>query len=335
MNRLHTLIALTLVCACSVSNAQNAKKAFMNPKNAGIDFDIQGEYLGTVGDSMKVGVQLIARGDGKFDSVGYIGGLPGNGWDQEGSQKIPGTGELKDGVCIVKPTTPDGAAATGYGEIKDGVFNLYDAKNQRVAELAKVVRKSPTLMAKAPEGSVVLFDGTSADQWKNGRLSDNKLLMEGCTSKPTFGSYKMHLEFQLSFMPWATGQGRANSGCYNQGRYEVQILDSFGLSGENNECGGLYSIAKPKVNMCFPPLSWQTYDIEFQAAEFDATGTKVSDAWITVRHNDVVIHEKQKLPKRTTASPVKEGPEAGPIFLQNHGNPIRFRNIWVQPIDAK
>lgn len=335
MNRFHTLIALTLVCACSVSNAQDAKKAFMNPKNAGIDFDIQGEYLGTVGDSIKVGVQLIARGDGKFDSVGYIGGLPGNGWDQEGSQKIPGTGELKDGVCIVKPTTPDGAAATGYGEIKDGVFNLYDAKNQRVAELAKVVRKSPTLMAKAPEDSVVLFDGTSVDQWKNGRLSDDKLLMEGCTSKPTFGCYKMHLEFQLSFMPWATGQGRANSGCYNQGRYEVQILDSFGLSGENNECGGLYSIAKPKVNMCFPPLSWQTYDIEFQAAEFDATGTKVSDAWITVRHNDVIIHEKQKLPKRTTASPVKEGPEAGPIFLQNHGNPIRFRNIWVQPIDAK
>lgn len=334
MNRFRSLFVLSLVFACSVTSAQDRKKAFLNPKDAGVDFEIQGEYSGTVGDGVKVGIQVIARGDGKFDSVGYIGGLPGDGWNQEQSAKIPGTGELKDGVCILKANESDNGDATGYGEIRNGVFSLYDANDQRVAELQKVLRKSPTLKAKAPDGAVVLFDGNSADQWKNGRLSDDKLLMEGCTSKATFGSYKLHLEFALSFMPWATGQGRANSGCYNQGRYEVQILDSFGLSGENNECGGLYTIAKPKVNMCFPPLSWQTYDIDFHAAEYDNDGKKLSAPWITVRHNGVVIHDKQTLPNRTTASPMKEGPEAGPIFLQNHGNPIRFRNIWVLPIDA-
>jgi hypothetical protein len=139
----------------------------------------------------------------------------------------------------------------------------------------------------------------------------------------------MHLEFLLSYMPSARGQGRANSGCYAQGRYEVQILDSFGLTGEHNECGGIYSIKKPDVNMCFPPLSWQTYDIDFTAAKFDDAGKKTADAKMTVRHNGVVIHDNVSAPKTTTAAPLGEGKEPGPIYLQDHGNPIRFRNIWI------
>ena len=142
----------------------------------------------------------------------------------------------------------------------------------------------------------------------------------------------MHVEFLLSYMPNARGQARSNSGCYLQGRYEVQMLDSFGLSGEHNECGGIYTIAKPKVNMCYPPLSWQTYDIEYHAAKFEAAGTKQSDAWMTVKHNGVLIHDKVKLPHGTTAAPVAEGPEPGPLHLQDHGNPVRYRNIWFLPI---
>ena len=131
-------------------------------------------------------------------------------------------------------------------------------------------------------------------------------------------------------MPNERGQGRANSGFYSQGRYEVQILDSFGLTGENNECGGIYSIKKPDVNMCFPPLTWQTYDVDFTAAKYDASGKKTADARITVKQNGVVIHDNVALPKATPAAPVAEGPEPGPIYLQDHGNPIRFRNIWVE-----
>ena len=82
------------------------------------------------------------------------------------------------------------------------------------------------------------------------------------------------------------------------------------------------------MNLCFPPLSWQTYDIDFTAAKYDAAGQKTADAKITVRHNGVVIHKEVPLPKTTTAAPVKDGPEPGPIYLQDHGNPIRFRNIW-------
>jgi hypothetical protein len=106
------------------------------------------------------------------------------------------------------------------------------------------------------------------------------------------------------------------------------VLDSFGLRGENNECGGFYTKARPAVNMCFPPLSWQTYDVEFAAAKYDAAGKKIKNAVATVRHNGVVIHESYELPGATGGG-IEEGPQAGPITLQGHGNPVFFRNIWI------
>ena len=303
------------------------KKIFLNSDEAGLDFKIQGEYTGNVGGEVGLGVQIVADGAGRFRTFSFVGGLPGDGW--EGEERRQGKGEIKDGIAVFDTPGLDGGRATWADE----KITVYDADDNNIGTLRKVHRKSATLGKEAPEGAVVLFDGSTPDNFKGGRMTDDKLLMEGVTSKATFGSYKLHLEFQLSFMPFARGQGRANSGCYHQGRYEVQILDSFGLDGKNNECGGIYSIAPPKLNMCFPPLSWQTYDVEFHAAEFDGD-KKTKNAWVTVKHNNVVIHEQQELGHRTTASPLTEGPEDGPIHLQNHGNPIRFRNIWVLPIDG-
>ena len=190
---------------------------------------------------------------------------------------------------------------------------------------------------KPPKDAIVLFDGTNIDAWDNA-VKKGKLLAfaprskvkSGTTSKQKFGSHKLHIEFRLPYMPESNGQGRGNSGLYLQGRYEVQMLDSFGLEGKDNECGGIYSISKPKLNMCYPPLTWQTYDVEFKAAEY-ADGKVVKNPSITVKHNGVVIHEDLELPKSTTASPMKPGPEDGPIYLQDHGNPVRYRNIWVVP----
>jgi len=214
------------------------------------------------------------------------------------------------------------------GTVKDGQI-VVKAGEKTIATLKKVERKSPTLGAKPPAGAMVLFDGTTAEKFKGGRMTEDGLLMEGADSQQKFQSFTIHLEFRLPFQPYDRGQGRGNSGFYAQGRYEVQLLDSFGLRGEDNECGGIYKVARPEVNMCYPPLSWQTYDVQFTAAEFKE-GKKVKNARVTVRHNGVVIHKDREIPHTTVGAIVKdEGPEPGPIYLQNHGNPVRFRNIWV------
>ena len=125
----------------------------------------------------------------------------------------------------------------------------------------------------------------------------------------------------------ASGQARGNSGVYVQSRYEVQVLDSFALEGENNECGGIYKVARPSVKMCLPPLSWQTYDVSFTAAKFDKAGKKLAPAVTTIRHNGVVIHDKLTL--KLTAGGGRNDEKPGALYLQNHGDPVRFRNIWV------
>lgn len=131
-------------------------------------------------------------------------------------------------------------------------------------------------------------------------------------------------------MPKETGQARGNSGVYLQDRYELQVLDSFGLKGVDNECGGIYKEASPKVNMCFPPMAWQTYDIDFTAPEFDAAGKKTKPAKVTIKHNGVVIHDGLELKSNTPGGFFKtEVPEPGSLYLQNHGDPVVFNNIWI------
>ena len=204
---------------------------------------------------------------------------------------------------------------------------------QAVGVLKKVTRKSPTLGNKPPAGALVLFDGTSVDAFENGQLVDGKYLAaSNVSTKKKFGDHSIHIEFRTPFMPTSTGQGRGNSGVYIQGRYEMQVLDSFGLEGKNNECGGIYSVSKPRLNMCLPPLAWQTYDVDFTAAKFDAAGKRIAWPRITVKLNGDSVHKDLELAKDfTTAAPINNSltnPE-GPIYIQNHGNPVVFRNIWV------
>ncbi len=203
--------------------------------------------------------------------------------------------------------------------------------------LEKVELESPTLGAKPPANAVVLFDGSDLDAWRptpdhieNGAM--RIVSSRSFVSKQEFGDHKLHLEFRTPLEPEARGQGRGNSGVYLQGRYEVQVLDSFGDEPRDNLCGGIYEIATPLVNVCLPPTVWQTYDITFQAPRFNKNGKKTKDAEITVLQNGILIHDTVKIPRTTNGGITDEEGEVGPLFLQDHGNRVQFRNIWIEPL---
>ncbi|MGD9644188.1 MAG: DUF1080 domain-containing protein [Pirellulales bacterium] len=319
-----------VICGLSLSTyvamaEDSAEKpaAITDASKAGPDYAVQGEYIGefNLGDGVdnKFGLQVISLGDGKYQGVAYFGGLPGDGWD--GFSKLPPTeGETAEGVVKL-------IAAEGSAEIKEGVVTIKTNDEQELGTMKKVDRKSPTEGEAPPEGAIVLFDGSSADAFDGGQLVESNLLAGGCKSKQKFKDFTLHLEFRTPYMPTAKGQGRGNSGVYLQNRYEVQVLDSFGLEGEDNECGAIYSKKAPRENMCYPPLCWQTYDIEFTAPKYEGDN-KVKNAMVTVKHNGVVIHENVEI-DGPTAGGAPESDEAGPIQLQDHGNPVVFRNIWI------
>lgn len=299
---------------------------YVDPAKTDGDFAYQGEYSGTLnglGGGLKIGVQVIALGQGRFKTIGCIGGLPGDGFFGE---RHEGEGKLVNGAIVISTAEAESTISNGELSVKVGGGDA--------GTLKKIERKSPTLGEKPPADAIVLFDGSSVDAFEGGKITEDGLLAQGCSSKAKFGDHKVHLEFRTPYQPEDSEQGRGNSGVYLQGRYEVQILDSFGLAGKHNECGGIYSIRDCDVNMCFPPLTWQTYDIEFRAARYGADGALVSKPRITVLHNGVKIHDNVELPadRNTTAAPVAPGPEPGPLYLQDHGNPVRFRNIWVLPL---
>ncbi len=205
-----------------------------------------------------------------------------------------------------------------------------------------------------PSGAVVLFDGKSLDNWTklDGKSPAAWKLVDGgaaqvngtgniITKEKFDGRFKLHVEFRVPYMPQAKGQARGNSGVYVQGRYEVQVLDSYGLDSKDNDCGAVYEVSKPLVNACKAPTVWQSYDIEFTAPKCE--GGKITEpAHMTVYQNGVKIQDdtrlvrknkegKEEVVKFTRAGMETDPCQPGPIMLQDHGNPVQFRNVWLLP----
>jgi hypothetical protein len=193
-----------------------------------------------------------------------------------------------------------------------------------------------------PPDAVVLFDGSNTDAWMGpdggaaGWAVDAGVLQVvpfagDLRTHETYDDVRLHLEFQVPATPTSEAhEDRGNSGVYLQGRYEVQILDSFGLDAGSVDCGAVYGVNPPAVNEAFPPGIWQSYDIVFRAPTWDG-GTKAAPARMTVVWNGSVVQQQTEVPGPTKFGD-PEAPGPGPIRLQDHWNKVRYRNIWLQSL---
>jgi hypothetical protein len=202
---------------------------------------------------------------------------------------------------------------------------------------------NPGALGGPPSDAIVLFDGKDLAKWRGERSAEPKWrLAEGCVettatggmfTREEFGDCQLHVEWASPSVVKGEGQGRGNSGVYLQGRYEIQVLDSYeSKTYPNGQAGAFYGHSAPLVNACRKPGEWQAYDIIFHAPKLQADG-KVQPGSFTVLHNGVLIQDHIPVDgDPTTAAPLKGLVEKGPLFLQDHGNPVRYRNVWIRPL---
>lgn len=213
------------------------------------------------------------------------------------------------------------------------------------AELPEPRAVAPGEGGSPPSDAVVLFDGQELGRWRDAqggparwKVADGFAEVNGTGnvfSRDEFGDCQLHLEWAAPAPPKGDGQGRGNSGVYFQGRYEIQILDSYqSRTYPDGQAGAFYGNAAPLVNASRKPGEWQTYDIIFRAPKLADGGQEVAPGSLTVFHNGVLIQDHVPVRSPTTAAAFGAVARSGkgPLMLQDHGNPVRYRNIWLRPL---
>ncbi len=351
-------VVLALLCALAAGWAA-----------ADDDDFVMGNYAGEFvkgWDARSVRAQVVTLPMSRYKAVIYVGApdapaselpplvgsaRPGETRIEVLGRRKPGTGRKEDfggnevkakraAVIELEGEVTLDQAYDFVGQITNETFEgAFVGTDGAEFKLKRVQYESPTLGNPAPDGSVVLLAGKNLDAWNvqpHWQLQGDgsmRTVGSSITSKEEFGDVLYHVEFLCPFMPNDTGQARGNSGVYVAGRYEVQVLDSFTDEPKDNLCGGIYQKATPVLNACLPPLSWQTYDITFKAPRFDANGKKTGNAVITVVQNGVTIHDNVTLPDVTPGGVSGEEAAQGVLMLQDHGDAVRYRNVWVKPLD--
>jgi len=209
---------------------------------------------------------------------------------------------------------------------------------------AKVI--TPGKAQAPPSDAIVLFDGSNLDQWQatdstaaKWALADNAMTVVpksgGISTKQSFGDCQLHIEWRSPVVVKGEGQLRGNSGVFLQSRYEVQILDNYqNKTYSNGQAGSVYKQYIPLVNACRPPGEWQTYDIIFKAPRFNADGIKVASGSLTVLHNGVLVQNHIEIMGTTEyiGLPKNKAHGKAPLFLQDHGDLVSYRNIWIREL---
>jgi hypothetical protein len=328
-----------LVAWLLLSGAATAqqKKPAPDPTKVDADFAVQGEYVGAIsedGKMQKYGVRIgITQNIGEFKAIAYRGGLPGAGWDKKFSDEknkrlTEWTGQTKDG------STAFPKFLRGRAVVRDGVMTVVTPGGDTIGELKRVSRQSPTLGAKPPEKAIVLFDGSGLGHFvaPRAKMTDDKLLMVGARTKRSFTDFRLHLEFRVPYL-----RSPGHSAVFLQNSYHLAVAGrSFG-SGAHSDlgCGGIRWVRAPDENMCLPPLTWQTFDVDYSAARFGVDGKIVQKPIVTVHHNGIVIHDRVELPDMP---PFYRGggtdplsPQGGPLQFQSHADDKHYvyRNIWI------
>ncbi|WP_435010724.1 3-keto-disaccharide hydrolase [Tundrisphaera lichenicola] len=233
-----------------------------------------------------------------------------------------------------------------------GKWHVHDGDRPQPPIVTPGTPSTQEAPGKAPSDAVVLFDGKDLSKWQiNGKepgwkVEDGAMIVPPggtpnggtITSKDEFGDAQIHVEFATPDPPKGTDQGRGNSGVLIMGRYEVQVLDSFeNITYADGGASAVYGQHPPQVNASLPPGQWQTYDIFFTAPKFKEDGSVETPAYITALHNGVLVQNHVELlgpmTFRALAKYSPHGPK-GPLAFQDHGNPVKYRNIWVREIKA-
>ena len=325
-NKISLFGALMCLGGLAAVDSRAQSNEFMPPDNPPpADWQVQGEYFGTVTGGGKLGAWVIGQGGDKYNVVFLPGGLLelqgdaacAGGWDKK--TKVTGSGPAAN----ITSTSGYKAAIAGSG---DNATMTGTDNGGKAFTLKRVTRKSPTLGMKPPEGTTAEYwfrENTAADltNWANRgqapQLKFGGYLVRGVTCTKPHTTVFIHLEVRSAYCPTCRDQGRGNSGVYLRGMHEQQVLDSFGLTGADNELGAIYRVKPPLVNAALPPLTWQTYDIYY-------TPTGAQAATFTTYLNGVLVQDK------SVVSGVTEAGFAGTsLYLQDHSNTVIYNNIWA------
>ena len=229
--------------------------------------------------------------------------------------------------------------ATGGFDLIASAAKIVEFKSGLIWPEPKAV--DPGGPGKAPSDAIPLFDGKTLAKWVDG---DKWLVAGGVATsreksihtKDSFGDCQLHLEWAAPEKVVGVGQGRGNSGVFLLGKYEVQILDSFhNETYFDGQCGSIYKQHPPLVNACRKPGEWQSYDILFKGPRFDAQGKLLKPGYVTLLHNGLLVQNHFELQGDTSyvrAPRYEAHPQKAPLELQFHGNPVRFRNIWIREL---